>query len=361
MVARRARPVGTRHAGTGPLRAIVGRARLGYIAPNRRGRTDDQTSLGGCDRSDGGARRARRDCTCGHGVRLRGAGRLVLARDRLRVGVRQPLLPVDRQQLREVPELLGPRDVHRHVGELELHEAGVREHLPRPAEHCVAQEAPLQEQLGDALSGRLLRLPEDVLMRMTTTGRCLWTAIVAAAAVVVAEALLLALATGRHASSPRATSFVAATGASERKPHFKPDTREELGLFRVARGRVSLSTADALEAGACLIEGDRDGETSSCLDDGLFATRKAELIVSSGGGPGHFDELQVVGVVAPSIRSARLVKTDGTEVELVLNARRAFVYESPAGDLAAQVYPTALRMFGSNGKLVDTVDFPAAG
>jgi hypothetical protein len=185
--------------------------------------------------------------------------------------------------------------------------------------------------------------------------------LVVASAVVLAAALAFAVANGHGSSSPRATSVVAANSTAERKPHFKPETRKELGVFRVGQGRVSLSTADAVGGGVCLVEGDGDGETGSCLDDGLFATRKAELIVSSEGRPGYVDELHVSGVVAPGVRAARLVKSDGTLVELRLNSSGAFMYESSAGDLAAEVYPTAVQMFGPNGKLVGTVDFPAAG
>ena len=124
---------------------------------------------------------------------------------------------------------------------------------------------------------------------------------------------------------------------------------------------MSVSAAETLDGKGCLVEGDDQGETSSCLEGGLFSSRKAELIVSSMGGPERFDELHLTGVVAPDIRLARLVKTDGTDTELQLNAHRAFVYQSPAGDLASKVYPSALRLFGPSGKLVETVDFPAAG
>lgn len=198
-------------------------------------------------------------------------------------------------------------------------------------------------------------------MRLTAIGPWRTIAVVVSAAAFLVAALL---APGKHstASSSRATSFVAATEGQDGKPHFRPEARTDLGRFRLARGhQVSVSTAETLDGKGCLVEGDDQGETSSCLEGGLFSSRKAELIVSSMGGPERFDELHLTGVVAPDIRSVRLVKTDGTDTDLQLNAHRAFVYQSSAGDLASKVYPSALRLFGPSGKLVETVDFPAAG
>jgi hypothetical protein len=187
------------------------------------------------------------------------------------------------------------------------------------------------------------------------------TAVAASAGIVVAVGVF-ALAGRSVDPPPPGTSFAAtAVSAEQDRPQLKQETRKQLGLFQVGKKRVRLSAADAVDGGACLVEADGDGETSSCLSDGLFATRKAELIVSSEGGPTYFDELHVAGVVAPGVRSARLVKTDGTVIELRPNSSGAFAYESSASDLAAQVYPTTVRLFGPSGKLVGTVDFPAAG
>jgi hypothetical protein len=168
------------------------------------------------------------------------------------------------------------------------------------------------------------------------------------------------------ASDAATSSFVTATEKGDVRPHFKADTRKQLGRFRIGRGTsasrlVGLSSATTEEGSECLIEDDVDGEASSCLDGGFFALRRAEVIVSTAGGPGQFDELYVAGIVAPGIRAARVVKTDGSEVATELSSERTFVYESPAADLDAKVYPIALRLFGPGGKLVGTVTFPPAG
>jgi hypothetical protein len=200
-------------------------------------------------------------------------------------------------------------------------------------------------------------------MRLTATGR--WR-VIAISLCVAALAIAALIARGNRSDTapPSATSFVAASPAAEGNamPRFKPETRNDLGRFALGRGRqVKVSSAETTDGQECLIEDDGSGEASSCLEHGLFATRKAELVVGSMGGPEHFDELHVTGIVAPGIRSARLVKTDGTEADLELNADRAFVYDSSTIDLREQVYPTALRLFASDGRLVATVHFPAAG
>jgi hypothetical protein len=199
-------------------------------------------------------------------------------------------------------------------------------------------------------------------MRLTAKGPLL-ALTVAACAVCVGGATLLVLRDGSGSASSPEASFVSATKAADMtRPRFKPETRNDLGRFDLSMGgRVSVSTAQSVDGKECLIEDDDQGESSSCFDDGLFSTRKAELVVSSMGGPEQFDEVHVTGVVAAGIRSARLVKTDGTGDELDLNARRAFLYQSSASDLEARIYPTAVRLYGPNGKLVETVDFPAAG
>ena len=198
-------------------------------------------------------------------------------------------------------------------------------------------------------------------MRLTTAvGWRRITAIVCALVFMIAVSFALR-AHADTSSSPTAR-FVAATAGGNGQPRFRPETRSDLGRFALGKGRhVTVSTAKTFDGKDCLIEGDERGDTSSCLEDGLFSRRKAELVVSSMGGPEQFDELYVAGVVAPGIRSARLVKTDGTETDLQLNVHRAFVYESASQDLTSRVYPTALRLFEPNGKLVATVDFPAAG
>ena len=142
----------------------------------------------------------------------------------------------------------------------------------------------------------------------------------------------------------------------------KEDTRRHVGVFDLAQGRkVRLSTADTVDGMACLIEQDEGAVGSSCLENGFFAQRKVELLVGSQGGPDRVPELHVVGIVAPGIRSAVLVKTDGSVVELRLNRDGAFLFESPDADLEARIYPTKLRLYGPSGKLAGTVTFPPAG
>jgi hypothetical protein len=76
-------------------------------------------------------------------------------------------------------------------------------------------------------------------------------------------------------------------------------------------------------------------------------------------GPERFEELYVVGVAGPSIRG--LPWSRAAPLALELNAANAFLFESSKSDLEARLYPVALRLFGSNGKLVETVSFPPAG
>ncbi|HET9437001.1 MAG TPA: hypothetical protein VFO64_02280 [Gaiellaceae bacterium] len=141
-----------------------------------------------------------------------------------------------------------------------------------------------------------------------------------------------------------------------------PRSRMELGSFRLRDGTVLRIATGSLRDGAeCLVEEGDGGETRACQEGGLFATRRAELIVGSEGGPDRFDRLHVTGIVAPNVRSASLVKTDGAAVRLTLTPQRTFMFESPQADLEAAVHPTELRLYGPGRKLVGVVDFPPAG
>ena len=147
--------------------------------------------------------------------------------------------------------------------------------------------------------------------------------------------------------------------SSSNRPKLKQETKVALGSFRVGKNRtIHVSTGETVDGMGCLIEEEGESFASSCLDGGLFSLRRAELMVSSMGGPGRFDELRVVGVVAPSISAALLVKSDGTSARVELNDHRAFAYESPDIELEAGVLPTALRLIGKNGRVIETVDFP---
>ena len=149
----------------------------------------------------------------------------------------------------------------------------------------------------------------------------------------------------------------------ERSIKMRPGTKRPLGEFELADGRrLGLYSADTTDAKSCLIDDDAvGGPSAGCLDDGLFHVRKVAFSVNSQGGPGRFDELYVVGVVAPSVRGASLVKTNGSAVDLDLNSEQAFLFESPNADLEAAIYPTELRLYGQSGKLAERVTFPPAG
>jgi hypothetical protein len=202
-------------------------------------------------------------------------------------------------------------------------------------------------------------------MRVTAVGST--RALVAGGALVVAFVMplvLLALrgadredAATRHASPVSATS----PGTQGGRPQFKQGTRRLVGLFKVAKGRtIRVSTGETTDGQGCLIEEEEGaGLASSCLEGGLFSTRRAELMISSMGGPERFSELRVVGVVAPSVGGAFLDKSDGTSVALALNDQRAFVYESSAAELESGVVPSGLRLTGRNGRVIETVDLPS--
>jgi hypothetical protein len=199
-------------------------------------------------------------------------------------------------------------------------------------------------------------------MRVTRIGASRLATLAFVAVVVAMTVVLFGVHRSRSSSPTAATSIAVTANDSGHKPRLKADTKRVLGSFELRKGRTSrVSTADTVDGLGCLIEEDNGGEMSSCLEGGLFSARKAELVVSSQGGPDRFSELHVVGIAAPSIRGVWMVKTDGTTVQLPLNAQRAFVFESSAEDLDAKVYPTSLRLHGQSGRLVETVDFPPAG
>ncbi len=179
----------------------------------------------------------------------------------------------------------------------------------------------------------------------------------------VSAALWLERAPDTKAPASRSSEIAADRTTRASGPSLDGRTRRHLGTFALRRGgrQIRIATADTVEGSGCLIEEQEGAESSSCLGDGLFASRRAELMVSSEGGPDRFDELHVVGVAAPGVRNVVLVKSDGTTVSLAFNMQRAFFFESPAADLAARVYPSALRLVGASGKVLETVDFPAAG
>jgi hypothetical protein len=179
---------------------------------------------------------------------------------------------------------------------------------------------------------------------------------------------------GRAVAAPFGNRFAAHRGprpetaesALERLEHsieMTPGTKRLLGVFELADGRsVRVSTAGAASGKACVIEEDgKGGPSAGCQENGLFGARRVAFSVHSDGGPGELDELYVVGVAAPDVRAVELVETDGRAVRLELSKGQAFLFQSTAANLAARVYPTALRLYGPSGRLLETVTFPSVG
>jgi hypothetical protein len=138
-------------------------------------------------------------------------------------------------------------------------------------------------------------------------------------------------------------------------------SQTSLGAFVLDGSRtVRLATAETTDGKECLLESSADDPGSSvCLDGGLFGVRKVAFAVDSQGGPDRFTELRVPGIVAPGIRAAEILKSDGSSSRLELTSRGAFVYESPHSELRESIYPSGFRLYGANGKLVEVVRFPA--
>jgi hypothetical protein len=200
-------------------------------------------------------------------------------------------------------------------------------------------------------------------MRVTRCDRWRLLILVCIGASLITAAAL-AFADGSGVQSDVSRGMVAASAEAQQSAgaKLKAGSKRLVGSFELRKGQaVRVSTVDTVDGAGCLIEEDGEGESSSCLEGGLFTSRRAELVVSSIGGPERFDELHLTGVAAPDVRTVQLVKTDGAVVDLPLTPQRGFVFESPVGDLDADVYPTALRLLGANGRLIETVAFPAAG
>jgi hypothetical protein len=148
---------------------------------------------------------------------------------------------------------------------------------------------------------------------------------------------------------------------AERRLKVREGTTKAVGQFTLRGGaKLRLDTAETTDGKSCLIDDVSDvGAGSACLEEGLFALRKVAFVVNSEGGPERFDELQLVGVVAPAIGAVSLSKTDGTAVDLRLTTGGAFLFESTTAELELDVLPAALQLLGRNGKLVQTVAIPS--
>ncbi|HUG64515.1 MAG TPA: hypothetical protein VMK83_04790 [Gaiellaceae bacterium] len=149
----------------------------------------------------------------------------------------------------------------------------------------------------------------------------------------------------------------------ERSAKVKASTRRSLGTMRLSAGReIELFMAQTSDGTACVIERESGvGASASCLVDGLFRHRKVEFSIRFEGGPRWFDELYVSGVVAPSIHAAELVMTNGAVATLSLTAGRTFLFESTREALERGIHPTAFRLYGPRGKLVETHTFRPPG
>ena len=137
------------------------------------------------------------------------------------------------------------------------------------------------------------------------------------------------------------------------------ETWEDVGAFGLRGGRkVRLHTADAAHGKSCLIESEASEASSMCLDRSLFGLHRAAFMIGSNGGPDRFSDLHLSGVAAPAVGGVTLVLTDGSSSELALTDDRAFLFESKASELARGVGPAALRLFGQNGRLLETIPIP---
>lgn len=187
----------------------------------------------------------------------------------------------------------------------------------------------------------------------------------AAAGLALACAALALLAVrgssgGGKSGGTASGTLVAAT--PDRGGGIDPDTRTDLGTFRLPNGRtLDLFTGRTVDGRTCVVDEDATGASGgACVQGDLFDGRRIVFSVGSEGAPDQLSELHVSGIVAPSVRSAELVTTDGSGISLDLTPKRAFLWESPTEQLRAHVYPTAIRLYGANRRLLETVSFPSA-
>lgn len=167
--------------------------------------------------------------------------------------------------------------------------------------------------------------------------------------------------TAASVSAPAAKgSHASAFERLEERIGAKPGSSRRIGEFVLSGGRALRLYAVEGEKGAlCLIdEIEEFGLGSTCVEPG-FRTRRAAFSINSNGGPGRFGEMHLVGVAAPGIASMEIVLSDGSVAPVALNSQQAFVHESTAPELERDALPAALRLFGSSGRLVDTITIPA--
>ena len=185
-------------------------------------------------------------------------------------------------------------------------------------------------------------------------------AVVAATAAAGAGALLLAQHADRSHVAPSVATGTPISGEEKQPLAIDRTTKVAVGSFKLrGGGRRDVFTARTADGKSCLVDEDAAGGSgATCSDGDLFAGRRAAFSVASEGRPGAFTELLVTGVVAPAVRSASLVLTDGSAIELGLTRERGFLRESTSDELRARIYPAAIRLFGASGGLLETVTFP---
>ena len=205
-------------------------------------------------------------------------------------------------------------------------------------------------------------------MRMNGRRIALFTS--ATVVVAASAAVLLGLGSGFERVSERpngsrgpAAGYAAVSVAKEtpKLSWVKPGTRKSVGAFQVRGRTVLLETAESTDGEECLLDTElgTGGTGATCSKDGLFAARKVVFSLNFDGGPDVFRSLDVLGVAAPGVASVALSRTDGSVVRVDLDRTRAFVIESSAADLEANVLPARLELFGPSGKRIESVAIPA--
>lgn len=163
------------------------------------------------------------------------------------------------------------------------------------------------------------------------------------------------------AQIPDAESLPAAERLDSRL-QVKPETKKAVGEFALRGGRtLRLHTAATRDGLWCLIDVEEPsgGASSSCHPGTPFSGSKAIWVINMDGGPRRFADLYLLGVAAPAITVVALTKTDGTTVDAEPNADGVFFFESSPTELERDALPSALRLYGRNGKLVETITIPA--
>lgn len=170
--------------------------------------------------------------------------------------------------------------------------------------------------------------------------------------------------TATHTAAPAGslTSTAASQSHSEAPRSFaaKPGTTKDIGRFVLRGGReLRLRTYETADGMSCLE--DREGTSgpgATCAEGGLLRGRRAVYSITFDGGPARFARLYLLGLAAPGIGSVAVQMTDGSVVRAALSPERAFVVESSAAELAQDVVPSALLLYGLSGRLVERIEIP---